>query len=51
MQANLTTFQIISLVISVVVFILALFQIIVSQQANIRQTKWELGVLRSMGVT
>jgi ABC-type lipoprotein release transport system permease subunit len=37
--------------IAVICFSLALFQLIVSISANIRDNMWELGVLRAMGMT
>jgi ABC-type antimicrobial peptide transport system permease subunit len=38
-------------VISLICFILGLFQLIVTISANIRDSMWELGVLRAMGMT
>jgi putative ABC transport system permease protein len=37
--------------ISIICFALGLFQLIVTISANIRDSMWELGVLRSMGMT
>ena len=37
--------------ISLVCFLLGLFQLVVSISANIRDSLWELGVLRAMGMT
>ena len=38
-------------VISGICFILGLFQLVVTISANIRDSMWELGVLRAMGMT
>jgi ABC-type antimicrobial peptide transport system permease subunit len=40
-----------NLAISLVCFILGFFQLIVSISANIRDSMWELGVLRAIGMT
>lgn len=37
--------------VSIICFALGLFQLIVSISANIRDSMWELGVLRAMGMT
>lgn len=37
--------------VSIICFALGLFQLIVSVSANIRDSMWELGVLRAMGMT
>lgn len=38
-------------VVVFVLFILAFYQLILAMEANLRENMWELGVLRSMGVT
>lgn len=42
--------HILNSIISFICYILGLFQLILTIQANIRDSQWELGVLRSMGM-
>ena len=42
--------QILNSIISFICYILGLFQLVLTIQANIRDSQWELGVLRSMGM-
>ena len=37
-------------IISFICYVLGLFQLVITIQANIRDSQWELGVLRSMGM-
>lgn len=51
MEANLKIVDFFSLCTSIICFILGLFQLIMTVSANIKDSMWELGVLRSMGCT
>ena len=42
--------QVLNTIISLICYILGLFQLIITIQANIRDSQYELGVLRSMGM-
>ena len=51
MQANMEIVDFFSACTSVICFILGMFQLIMTISANIKDSMWELGVLRSMGCT
>jgi hypothetical protein len=51
METNLKIVDFFSLCTSVICFVLGLFQLIMTISANIKDSMWELGVLRSMGCT
>ena len=51
MQANMEIVDFFSACTSVICFILGMFQLIMTISANIKDSMWELGVLRSMGFT
>lgn len=51
MEANLKIVDFFSLCTSTICFVLGLFQLIMTISANIKDSMWELGVLRSMGCT
>jgi len=42
--------QVLNSIISIICYVMGLFQLILTVQANIRDSQWELGVLRSMGL-
>jgi len=42
--------QVLNSIISIICYIMGLFQLILTIQSNIRDSQWELGVLRSMGM-
>jgi len=50
-QARMGMLDFFNLAIALVCFILGFFQLIVSISANIRDSMWELGVLRAIGMT
>lgn len=49
-QARMIILHILNSIISFICYIMGLFQLILTIQANIRDSQWELGVLRSMGM-
>jgi predicted lysophospholipase L1 biosynthesis ABC-type transport system permease subunit len=51
MDANLKIVDFFSICTSIICFVLGLFQLIMTISANIKDSMWELGVLRSMGCT
>lgn len=51
MEANLRIVDFFFVCTSVICFILGMFQLIMTIGANIKDSMWELGVLRSMGCT
>lgn len=51
MLKNLKIVNLFSLTTSLICFCLGMFQLIMTISANIKDSMWELGVLRSMGCT
>jgi predicted lysophospholipase L1 biosynthesis ABC-type transport system permease subunit len=51
MQTNMAIVDFFSACTSIICFILGMFQLIMTISANIKDSMWELGVLRSMGCT
>jgi ABC-type antimicrobial peptide transport system permease subunit len=51
MQTNMKIVDFFSACTSMICFILGMFQLIMTISANIKDSMWELGVLRSMGCT
>lgn len=51
MKANMRIVDFFSACTSVICFVLGMFQLIMTISANIKDSMWELGVLRSMGCT
>ncbi len=51
MQTNMRIVDFFSACTSTICFILGMFQLIMTISANIKDSMWELGVLRSMGCT
>lgn len=51
MQTNMRIVDFFSACTSTICFILGMFQLIMTITANIKDSMWELGVLRSMGCT
>lgn len=51
MKTNLKIVDLFSLTTSMICFCLGMFQLIMTISANIKDSMWELGVLRSMGCT
>ena len=49
-RKRMVILQVLNSVISFICYILGLFQLVLTIQANIRDSQWELGVLRSMGM-
>ena len=49
-QSRMVILQVLNFIISSICFVMGLFQLILTVQANIRDSQWELGVLRSMGL-
>lgn len=49
-EQRMIILQILNFIISVVCYAMGLFQLILTVQANIRDSQYELGVLRSMGM-
>lgn len=49
-KSRMVILQVLNTIISVVCYIMGLFQLILTIQSNIRDSQWELGVLRSMGM-
>ena len=50
-KKNLRIVDLFSIVTSIICFCLGMFQLIMTISANIKDSMWELGVLRSMGCT
>lgn len=51
MKANMKIVDFFSICTSIICFVLGMFQLIMTISANIKDSMWELGVLRSMGCT
>lgn len=49
-SSRMIILHILNSIISFICYLLGLFQLILTIQANIRDSMWELGVLRSMGI-
>lgn len=49
-KARMIILHILNSIISFICYIFGLFQLVLTIQANIRDSQWELGVLRSMGM-